>query len=551
MFVGQWFEWDKQDSAYPPNSWTVRVEVLGQVTYNAKQYFHIRQQNFDPYSDPPTPDREFYVRSTTTSVYFYNPTTHTEYEFFRKGGVGDSWTYWEGGQLKAKAIMAIENISVPYGPAGGSYLAYKHRWHNVGDPGNYVDQWVVPGLGLVQEQDYWLDDPSREPATSPLSKVGASPVSPLRTGMTLTYDSSNGTDNWNMTVRVLGTVSLGGRTYYDCLRSNYYSPTSGDEHIYIRSDDRHVYGYDSYYGDYIAAQVGVAGSPPIGQTWTGGSLTYRIDDIAEVTANGNNYQAYKIHYPFPSAYPTFDYLVPGVGIVKTEITTIGGTIAHTLASISRPYAEDFESGKATGWRSNNPSCWRVIFPAGPGNHAYRAASPSTMKQMSMVSTYTGAVWSNFTLQARVKQQKVRHYGYATYLIFRASANFSADSGGAKKDSLGSGYAFGIDDGNPLVPGPCFCIFKIVNGRLTILTNPANPKKVWMPTTNFTTTTDWNTLKVEAQGSTLNFYINNMAAPVASITDTSLTGGRIGFLGYTDRYSPTAHLFDDVSVETLP
>jgi hypothetical protein len=173
-----------------------------------------------------------------------------------------------------------------------------------------------------------------------------------------------------------------------------------------------------------------------------------------------------------------------------------------------------------------------------------------MKQISMVSTYGGAVWKNFSFQASVKQQKLQRYGYASYLIFRAAGNFSANSGGAKNDSLGSGYAFGIDDGNPAVPGPCFCIFKIHNGRLTLLTDPADPNVVWKPTGNFTATTQWNTLKVRAQGITLRFFINNMDVPVATITDAALTGGRIGLMGYTDRYSPTAHLFDDVSVEEL-
>jgi hypothetical protein len=50
MHVGRWFEWDKQDNTSPtPHAWVVRADVLRQVTFNGRQYFLVREQNYDPY----------------------------------------------------------------------------------------------------------------------------------------------------------------------------------------------------------------------------------------------------------------------------------------------------------------------------------------------------------------------------------------------------------------------------------------------------------------------------------------------------------------------
>jgi hypothetical protein len=165
----------------------------------------------------------------------------------------------------------------------------------------------------------------------------------------------------------------------------------------------------------------------------------------------------------------------------------------------------------------------------------------------MVSTYGGATWGDFVFQADVKQVKKGKYGYASYIIFRATPDFVAHSGGVKRDSRGSGYAFGVDDGNAISSGPCFCVYKIHNGKLTTLT-----PGIWRRGIS-NNISGWNTLKVEAQGNLLKFYLNNMTTPVWTYTDNTgpILSGRIGLLGYTDRFSNTTHYFDNVAVIGTP
>jgi len=64
--TGQWMEQDKQDNL--GTKWTVRVDVLEEVTLDGKKYFHVREQNYD---GPGTGENHNNIRSTDTELFIY------------------------------------------------------------------------------------------------------------------------------------------------------------------------------------------------------------------------------------------------------------------------------------------------------------------------------------------------------------------------------------------------------------------------------------------------------------------------------------------------
>jgi hypothetical protein len=164
----QWMEMAKQDQQ--GHNWTVRVDVLEQVTLSNKQYFHVLQQNYDPWEED-TFD-ENYIRSTATEVFVYNKATGGEMKVFMLGPVGTNWTYVQpDGTTISKEIMAIEEITVPY---GGPYTAYKFKQHSSTSPDHY--EWVAPNVGwIVKEEDYWVSQ-GRAPVNSALTRMDKVPA---------------------------------------------------------------------------------------------------------------------------------------------------------------------------------------------------------------------------------------------------------------------------------------------------------------------------------------------------------------------------------------
>ena len=143
--TGQWMEQDKQDNL--GTKWTVRVDVLEEVTLDGKKYFHVRELNYD---GPGTGENNNYIRSTDTELFIYRG-AGVEEPAFKLGPVGTWWIY-EGGATR-KEIVAIENITIP---CGGTYRAYKYRQHPINDLTEYQFEWVVPGLGwIAKEEDHW------------------------------------------------------------------------------------------------------------------------------------------------------------------------------------------------------------------------------------------------------------------------------------------------------------------------------------------------------------------------------------------------------------
>lgn len=142
--TGNWMEQDKQDNL--GTKWTVRVDILEEVTLDGKKYFHVREQNYDGGGEV----GNFYIRSTDTELFIYR-SPGVEEPAFKLGEVGTNWIY-EGGATK-KEIVAIEKITIP---CGGTYTAHKYKQNPINDPTKYQFEWVVPGLGwIAKEEDHW------------------------------------------------------------------------------------------------------------------------------------------------------------------------------------------------------------------------------------------------------------------------------------------------------------------------------------------------------------------------------------------------------------
>jgi subtilisin family serine protease len=213
------------------------------------------------------------------------------------------------------------------------------------------------------------------------------------------------------------------------------------------------------------------------------------------------------------------------GLSRTERITITNTspiheLTITDISLGRGYLEDFNDGLAQDWQEDIDADWQVI------DGQYKAYKSSPASTESMVSTYSGEEYDNLTLETKFKRDTSS--GYAQYLLFRATANFER-----APTAIGSAYGFGIDEG-------AYYIYKQVSGVFTTLVSWTDSPYLNMPPL-------WNTLMVVADGPHLSFYINGHL--VNSLTDSSLTSGRIGLLGYTGTsYTPfNSHFYDNVFV----
>jgi hypothetical protein len=81
---GLWSEMDKQDNL--GNQWTMRWNVLEEVTLDGQNYFHVQQHNYDPIEGDTL--KEFYIRSTDTEVWAWNGPGLGETLGFKLGPVG-------------------------------------------------------------------------------------------------------------------------------------------------------------------------------------------------------------------------------------------------------------------------------------------------------------------------------------------------------------------------------------------------------------------------------------------------------------------------------
>ncbi|MBN2269586.1 MAG: hypothetical protein JXN61_03175 [Sedimentisphaerales bacterium] len=227
-----------------------------------------------------------------------------------------------------------------------------------------------------------------------------------------------------------------------------------------------------------------------------------------------------------SIEPVYDLNMPFgvvlIGASRTETITIGNTdptygLIVTEISLGGAYSEDFDDGLAQDWDEDVDADWEVV------NQEYRAYQPSPSGNDSMIATYSGEAFEDFSYE--VKLRRGESDGSAQYMLFRATADFE------RYPATGSAYAFGHDEGS-------YFIYKQVSGVFTTLVG-------WTDSEYLNPVTEWNTLKVVAQGPNLYFYINENL--VNSVIDGDLISGRIGLLGYTSTSYANSHFFDDVIV----
>lgn len=332
--TGLWSEMDKQDNL--GNKWTMRWDVLEEATLDGQNYFHLHQQNYDPIEGDVSKD--IYIRSTDTEVWAWNGPGLGETLGFKLGQVGDYWIYDNG--TKKKEIVAIEEITIPY---GGTFTAYKYKHYKISNPGNYDLEWVVPGLGLAKEEDWWVSNPAREPVNGVLARAGQDPLLKLKEGTLMIYNSSDQLGHaWHMNMEVREKVTLEGKDYKH-LRQTNYDPFQGNvqSNFYIRCTDKEVYKYVGP-GEVLVFKAGDKGT-----TWShaaqGGTVYAEIVDIVQVTVPyAGPLVAYKQRSYFqptwgaPSPY-WYDYVVSGMVSGDVKIVDywlqdqIRAPITHVLA----------------------------------------------------------------------------------------------------------------------------------------------------------------------------------------------------------------------------
>jgi hypothetical protein len=264
------------------------------------------------------------MRSTETEVYFYNGPGAGETLAFCTGDQGYNWTYQdESGTIFKKIVSTNDSITIPY---GGTYTAYKYIHYNVNDPDRFDYEWVVPGLGLVKEEDHWLDQSQsgRIPLNAALARVGSNPLFiPLKTGMRLTYDASDQQSHtWKMKIEVKEQVTLNDGLTYFRMRQTDYDPIGGDVNndFYARCDASHMYARkldeNPAHLEFQAAGPGTAWNYPRDPY----TIYKQITDIQPVNVLGKSYLAYVTNKSPDSAFPiesiTSEFVVPGLGPVE-------------------------------------------------------------------------------------------------------------------------------------------------------------------------------------------------------------------------------------------
>jgi hypothetical protein len=324
--TGRWMEMDKHDNQ--GNTWTVRMMIFEETAMdNGEKYFRVQELFYDPYG-PDGGDKfsEFSMRSTETEVYFYNGPGLGETLAFKTGQVGDSWTYQDdSGTIHKEIVSTNDQITIPY---GGTYTAYKYIHYNINDPSRYDLEWVVPGLGLVKEEDHWLDESQsgRIPLNAALARAGSNPLFiPLKTGMRLTYDANDQQSHtWKMKIEVKEQVTLDDGLKYFHMRQTDYDPIGGDgdRDYYVRCDASQMFARKL---DENPAHLEYQAAGP-GTTWDYDRDPYmiykRISGIDSVNVLGGSYLAYVTDQSPDAAFPIAsimsELVVPGLGPVMMK-----------------------------------------------------------------------------------------------------------------------------------------------------------------------------------------------------------------------------------------
>ena len=118
------------------DSWESSWEVLEEMTVASNTYYHVKMTNYNDLGDT----KDLHIRSTVSTVYFWDVESATEILVFRLGQTGDKWIIDD----VETEILGTESVTVPY---GGPYNAIEFRKKDISEDSTYWYNYVVPGLG--------------------------------------------------------------------------------------------------------------------------------------------------------------------------------------------------------------------------------------------------------------------------------------------------------------------------------------------------------------------------------------------------------------------
>ncbi|RVX45232.1 pectate lyase [Nonomuraea polychroma] len=193
-------------------------------------------------------------------------------------------------------------------------------------------------------------------------------------------------------------------------------------------------------------------------------------------------------------------LAAGVAAATAAATVLLGVPSASAATL---FGDDFEDGDAAGW-SRSGGSWSVVTD---GSRVYRQSGTSADAR-----AVAGAGWGDQAVQARVKPIAFNGSGRHVAVLARAQ-------------STSTYYFLGLSNAGTVVLGKRTGGAPITLATATVAAG------------------DWYTLRLEAFGTTLRGFVNNVR--VATATDASIGSGRAGLAGY---YASAA--FDDVLVTDI-
>ncbi|MCF7958247.1 MAG: hypothetical protein K9M57_07365 [Phycisphaerae bacterium] len=172
LAIGQTFTYDRIDGN--DNGWTTQLVIDSKATFNSMEYFHVTSLNYD---NDQGNENWGYVRSTESQLYGYN-SKGPDYLQQQIADVGTRWSTYSPDDddlnYVVNEIVAIEDVTTPYGEFQD---AYKTRNYQCVDPDNLNlgispdwYEWIVPGVGMVKQVDYWADN---APVTMELSEISS------------------------------------------------------------------------------------------------------------------------------------------------------------------------------------------------------------------------------------------------------------------------------------------------------------------------------------------------------------------------------------------
>jgi hypothetical protein len=205
-------------------------------------------------------------------------------------------------------------------------------------------------------------------------------------------------------------------------------------------------------------------------------------------------------------------------------------IGASSAVMAETYEQDFEAGKAPGWRAQASGTWKIL--GDKTNRYYQAQSANSVvaEKEAYVSTFNGATFQDLDYRVRIKNDN----SYPAFVLFRATADFFRNG----NLGAGTGYVFGLRA--LCAPGQKdkeFRIFKQVRGSLQNITE-------WTYSDKLNCANKGNRVRVTAIGGEFKFYVND--ALVYSHQDPApISSGRIGLMAFNGSDAPTTHQFDNI------